>query len=245
MTFKNLKNYFKWCFFHFISYIAGKHLKILSARSKSFNSLVDLAFYYKFPSLKIVYPTPNLILFQKRKEFKAFCKIIRQNRPEIVIEIGTARGGTLFLLSRISLNYSTIISIDLPTSTFAEKINSRQDIFFKSFALSNQTVEIIKGNSHHRETLNKVKTILQGRQVDLLFIDGDHTYEGVKKDFQMYSPLVKDDGIIAFHDIVEVSDENVEVNRFWNEIKENFYHKEIVEDWNQGNCGIGIIFNKK
>jgi hypothetical protein len=34
----------------------------------------------------------------------------------------------------------------------------------------------------------------------LLFIDGDHRYEGVRRDFEMYSPLVGAGGLIAFHD---------------------------------------------
>ena len=60
----------------------------------------------------------------------------------------------------------------------------------------------------------------------------------------MYSPLVKENGIIAFHYIVVVPPEkelNVEVNTFWNEIKENCEYKEIVEDWDQEYGGIGII----
>jgi predicted O-methyltransferase YrrM len=50
--------------------------------------------------------------------------------------------------------------------------------------------------------LRKIEGILKGRKVDFLFIDADHSYEGVKKDFEMYSPLVRKGGIIAFHDII-------------------------------------------
>jgi predicted O-methyltransferase YrrM len=57
--------------------------------------------------------------------------------------------------------------------------------------------------------LDVIKNILDDRKVDFLFIDGDHTYEGVTRDFEMYSPLVKRGGIIAIHDIVPASPENV------------------------------------
>jgi predicted O-methyltransferase YrrM len=50
------------------------------------------------------------------------------------------------------------------------------------------------------KTLEEVKRILGGEKADFLFIDGDYTYEGVKRDL-MYSPLVREGGIIAFHDI--------------------------------------------
>jgi len=59
----------------------------------------------------------------------------------------------------------------------------------------------------------------------------------------MYAPLVKRGGIIAFHDIVPGSPENVGgVPKFWNEIKRNFDFKEIVKDWNQNGYGIGVIY---
>jgi predicted O-methyltransferase YrrM len=62
---------------------------------------------------------------------------------------------------------------------------------------SNGKIRLIQGDSHDKETLKKVSD----RKYDLLFIDGDHSFEGVKKDFEMYSPLVRKGGLVAFHDI--------------------------------------------
>ena len=42
--------------------------------------------------------------------------------------------------------------------------------------------------------------IRQDIKIDFLFIDGDHSYEGVKKDFELYSSIVNDNGIIVIHD---------------------------------------------
>lgn len=79
-------------------------------------------------------------------------------------------------------------------------------------------------------------------KLDFLFIDGDHTYEGVKTDFEMYHKLVSKNGIIAFHDIVSGPQENVGgVSKFWNEIKNNFKHIELVKNWKQGGYGIGVL----
>ena len=78
--------------------------------------------------------------------------------------------------------------------------------------------------------------------MDFLFIDGDHTYEGVKADFNMYSELVRPGGLIVFHDICRhAAGMNCEVDRFWQEVKNERRTREFVHDTNQGTCGIGVI----
>jgi len=79
--------------------------------------------------------------------------------------------------------------------------------------------------------------------LDFLFIDGDHSYEGVKKDFEMYSPLVKKEGIIAFHDIAPngISELTGGVPRFWKEIEKKNCHQEIINNQNQEGFGIGVL----
>ncbi len=39
-----------------------------------------------------------------------------------------------------------------------------------------------------------------GRPIDLLFIDGDHSYEGVRRDWELFSPFVAPHGVVVFHD---------------------------------------------
>lgn len=87
------------------------------------------------------------------------------------------------------------------------------------------------------------KKILNLRKIDFLFIDGDHTYEGVKKDVELYTPLVADDGFIALHDIAKhPASWNVEVDKCWNEIKNNYRYEEYIENVNQGWAGIGLLY---
>jgi predicted O-methyltransferase YrrM len=60
---------------------------------------------------------------------------------------------------------------------------------------------VIKGDSHDRATLDVLRAGLGGRPVDVLFIDGDHTAEGLRSDWLMYSPLVRPGGLVLIHDI--------------------------------------------
>jgi predicted O-methyltransferase YrrM len=78
--------------------------------------------------------------------------------------------------------------------------------------------------------------------VDFLFIDADHTYEGVKRDFELYSTLVAEGGLIGFHDIAPVAPTiDYGVRRFWEELKPNYKWQEIIADPRQRGFGIGLI----
>lgn len=76
----------------------------------------------------------------------------------------------------------------------------------------------IVGNTHDSKTLDTLKKKLNGRPINILFIDASHRYKNVKKDFEIYSPLCKD--IVAFHDIeLRCRD----VGRLWEELKETAF----------------------
>ena len=184
--------------------------------------------------------------FQVREEIEELIRILSGLRPGTVLEIGTASGGTLFLWTRVSRPDSTIISIDLPGGLFGGGYPYLKKFLYRCFRCCDQRIVLLRGDSHDPGTLREIREIIGDEGIVFLFIDGDHRYEGVKRDYEMYSPLVRPGGIIAFHDIVPGSEENVGgVPRFWEELKKKLpgnQVKEIVKDWGQGGYGIGIIF---
>jgi len=90
--------------------------------------------------------------------------------------------------------------------------------------------------------LERVRKALGNQSLDALFIDGDHSYEGVKMDFETYGPLVGKGGMIAFHDIVENDNFRFQVHRFWKEVKQKYRHIELVNELNQKGYGIGVLY---
>jgi cephalosporin hydroxylase len=180
---------------------------------------------------------------QVASELTGLGEILAVGRPQCALEIGTARGGTLLFLTRLASPQATIISVDLPGGKFGGGYSGTRAWLYKRFARRRQRLQLLQGDSHSRDMLDKVKAALRGQELDYLFIDGDHSYAGVKCDFEMYGPMVKRGGLIAFHDIVEGPPEGVGgVPQLWREIKSKYRHIEIIKDRQQGGWGIGVLY---
>ncbi len=181
---------------------------------------------------------------QVPSELTGLLNVIHLEKPKIIVEIGTSGGGTLMSICKTAPPDAVICSIDLPGGRFGGGYPSWKIPFFRSATKLSQTVHFLRMDSHKKETLGQLKQILGEQKVDFLFIDGDHTYEGVKLDFQMYSPLVKKGGIVGFHDIVVHHESlNCGVHDFWAELclEHNGRTREIIEDPGQGWAGIGLL----
>jgi predicted O-methyltransferase YrrM len=221
----------------FVVFIVPRFRRFLNSIS-GIDEAIDFAFSFNYLGV-LIQPT------QVREEIVSLVGVVERLKPRVVLEIGTAGGGTLFLFCRASDPDAMIISIDLPGGRFGGGYPKWRIPLYKSFVKGDQKLYLIRDDSHNSKTFEEVKNILGGRMIDFLFIDGDHRYDGVKRDFEMYAPLVRSGGIIAFHDIVPGSKESVGgVPRFWNEIKMRYKHTEIVKDWKQGSDGIGVIYGK-
>jgi hypothetical protein len=72
--------------------------------------------------------------------------------------------------------------------------------------------------------------------IDLLHIDGFHSYESVRNDFESWVPKMDKNGIILLHDI-HVRRDSFGVFKFWEEVKSKFKTIEFV-----GSHGLGVVF---
>ena len=179
---------------------------------------------------------------QVPEELISLFDMVADLKPKNALEIGTCTGGTLFMMCRVADPSATVISVDLPGGRFGRGYLWPRKFIYRRFAKIEQAVHLLRKNSHDRKTLDLVRSVLGDKRLDFLFIDGDHTYGGVRADFEMYAPLVRKGGIVAFHDIAKHPVEiECEVDRFWNEIRQRYDHVEIVKDPNQQWAGIGVL----
>lgn len=193
--------------------------------------------------LDLVYGTPAVKPDQVRSELQEFSTIIRKLSPQRLLEVGTNRGGTFFVLCQVSSPDATVISVDIPGGPFSDGKSFYRERLLRSMTRRLQKFYRFTADSHLQSTLEKAANTLNGEKLDVLFIDGDHTYNGVKQDFEMYSPLVRSGGIVAFHDIaIHPAEVGCEVDKFWNEVKKSYTHREIIANPDQGWAGIGVLY---
>jgi predicted O-methyltransferase YrrM len=217
---------------------ATEQLKSLEGRYRTPEARLAIPFEYKgkgfFKSIKPM---------QSRDEITRFFSHIMELRPQCVVEIGTCHGGTLYMWCQAATPDALIVSIDLPEGEYGGGYPPERIPLYESFAQPGQRLKLLRGDSHTRETLEQLETVLGGQKVDFLFIDGDHRYEGVRADFDSYSRLVRPGGIIALHDILErPAQPDLEVHRFWSELRQQYSTVEFIERApDQRKIGLGLV----
>jgi predicted O-methyltransferase YrrM len=177
---------------------------------------------------------------QITSEFLELANLVKDQQCKCLLEIGTYRGGTLFVFSQIAAANATIISVDMSMTAMGNLYRACQKPLLRRFIRKGQVLFLLRKDSHRPETLAGIKEALQGKKLDFLFIDGDHRYEGVRRDFEMYSPLVRSGGLLAFHDIAQSGE--LEVCKFWDEVKQKYTYKEIIHQSGKGAAGIGVLW---
>lgn len=168
-------------------------------------------------------------------EITRLAQAVQAIKPRIILEIGTASGGTSLIWSYIASE--RVITCDL-------KDMSYQSPLFSRFPPPGSPckVTLLSGNSHSPDFKARVARELNGAKADFLFIDGDHTEPGVTADYMDYKEFVRPGGLIGFHDIVESQPLPInQVYHLWKRLKPLARVDEFVNDPGQRGFGIGLL----
>jgi predicted O-methyltransferase YrrM len=206
----------------------ANQLRQAAERAATPEEIFDAASSLKFEEIAV----PPI---QIRGEIVSLLALLRTEQPRRILEIGTANGGTLYLLSWACAADARILSLDI------KEFEALYRRVFSSFSRGAQHVSIMQGDSHLDATRDAVQEFF-GEALDFLFIDGDHSAQSVRRDYELFAPLVRPGGLIAFHDIVEGPERLVGgVPAFWREVRAQLNEPlEFVESWEQGGFGIGV-----
>lgn len=163
--------------------------------------------------------------------------LIVTKRPNIFVEVGVHYGFSYFAACQ-SVRAHNIEAVCLGVDTWQGDEHT---------VYTSPPDEIYAGALAHNEANYKDFSYLikkpsveaanqvADRSVDILNIDGGHTYEAVKSDFMAWLPKMKKGGVVMFHDIMNTQP-GVGVNRFYNEIIQIFPSFNFTHSY-----GLGVL----
>ena len=161
---------------------------------------MDITMHAMPPDVEERYGIPGPCIHEW--EFRNLVKlVVDELHPKRGVELGSYSGWFGALFSHICA--VSMISVDQQFQNLAEAARASTD-----------RLHYVVGNTQCQGTVDIVTKMLGG-PIDLLFIDADHMYAGVKKDFDLWSPHVRPGGFVVFHDIEPTHCQPCEVNKFW------------------------------
>jgi len=171
------------------------------------------------------YPS-DVPIGQYNWEFEHLLLILEGKKINQMMEIGTHSGGSLRQFAKVFRNGTRILALD------------DQHINADKYDSWNSKIKYIKADSTDKNIQKKIKD--EWGYFDFIFIDGDHSYEGVKSDWEFALTLYPK--IVALHDIT--AHPNRDVLRLWRKIQwKGFVTQELIGDavYPDG-CGIGVVY---
>jgi predicted O-methyltransferase YrrM len=174
---------------------------------------------------------------QVESELRRFLELIKSEGVTSYLEVGVGRGDTFHEVVSSLPKGSRAVAVDLPASSWGFEDSRQQLQAVIDDLCANYDVRVIFGDSKAPEVIASA-----AGKYDCVFIDGDHSYEGVRSDYLNYGPMGR---IVAFHDISFEKNHSepwggIDVKRFWNELKLGRNTVELVE--RDGNMGIGVLY---
>jgi hypothetical protein len=223
-----------------IKFIKESKLEDLQNNNYLENLIIKLGF-----NIEILHEQPQIVkdnggglfIWQYPNQFSKYLCLLKKHKIESYLEIGCRWGGTFILTNeylKIFNNINKSVAVDIIDSPVL------------NYCISNNETQFIKINSQSLE----FKKYINDNFFDLIFIDGDHSYHGVKNDYEISKNSGK---IFVFHDII--NDVCIGVVQFWNELKiiekDTYNFFEFIEQyedvWNnthQKFLGIGVAIKK-
>lgn len=157
-------------------------------------------------------------------------------KPRRFVELGTYCGASFFAgcqAAKILGLKTECIAIDTWKGDF-QASHYTEDVFFNFKSTLESSYQGL--GQYLRGTFDSFVDRFEDGSIDLLHIDGCHTYECVRDDFNMWVQKLSEDGIVLFHDTNEFQT-TFGVWKFWNEIKAKYPSLEFKHSH-----GLGLIY---
>jgi predicted O-methyltransferase YrrM len=178
------------------------------------------------------YKVGGIELQQVPQEYVELLWFLKNQKAETYLNVGIGKGGSFMTEVFIQENLKRAVAVDNASYWGSDQQQAIERNL--TWLKENTTAEVEFHNCNSVYYLTTCK-----EKFDIIFIDGDHSYEGVKKDYDNALPLLNEGGYIVFHDINSHACPGVV--KIWNDIKD----KNSIEFIDSNTCGIGVWKNNK
>ena len=137
-------------------------------------------------------------IIQYPQDIIAYQEIICKVKPDLIIEIGIARGGSLiFSASMLQLiGKGSVVGVDIDIRKENKAAILKHPLY--------KRIKMIEGSSIDEKIVSKIKKITTGKKKILVMLDSNHTHKHVLEELRLYSPFVtKGSYIVVFDTIIE------------------------------------------
>lgn len=180
----------------------SKDIQFKATSSNWMQLAVDNKYSYQFDWLgvPIIQMPEDLILFQD---------IVYKTQPDLIIETGVARGGSVVFwasIQKLCGITGKVLGVDIEIRQHAK--NAIFDSNFKD------EIHLIEGSSVEDQVVNQVKNYVSQHKKIMVVLDSNHTHEHVLSELEIYSKFVTKDCFMLVLDTV-IDDLNIDPDRSW------------------------------
>jgi len=127
----------------------------------------------------------GLPILQFPQDIMAIQELIWKIKPDLIIETGIARGGSIILSSSILelIGKGEVVGIDIDIREHNKKQIKKHPLF--------KRITMIEGSSVSKKIIKKVYEIAKNKSKVLVMLDSNHTHKHVLNEMKAYAPLIK------------------------------------------------------
>jgi hypothetical protein len=164
--------------------------------------------------------------------------LIRNIKPKVIVELGTERG-TSFLSMSQAVKDDKLKTKLYAIDTWEGDVHTGyyNNSVYKNFIKYKINYYSDLDTTVFRKLFDDVISHFKVGSIDILHIDGLHTYDAVKHDYDTWHDKVKPGGVIVFHDIC-IKKRGFGVYKLWDVLKVNFDTIEFAHS-----NGLGVLIN--
>ena len=181
----------------------GQNTPLIKAKENFIEESIKSLYSYNFSWLGcpiIQYPQ-DIVMMQE---------IIWTVKPDLIIETGIARGGSIIFYASILelIGKGKVLGIDIDIREHNRKAIEAHPMF--------RRISMIEGSSISQEVMEQVRSIAGKYEKILVCLDSNHTHEHVLKELELFSPFVSlNSYLVVFDTVIEELPQGFFLDRPW------------------------------